>query len=63
MSWNLTNDHGRVVAGPFPSMHDAVEERRTCPYVRLQPAGGGAYDIESGFSALDHEHYRLVETN
>jgi hypothetical protein len=62
MCWSLTNDHGDVVAGPYPTVHDVVAERESCPYVRLHAAAGGAYDIDVGFSASDHDHYRLVET-
>ena len=60
MIWNLTNERGRVVGGPFDSPHDAIEAQRSCPSVRVHPLHADGYEIDAGFSASDHDHYRLT---
>ncbi len=62
MSWTLTDIRGGTVAGPFDSAHDAIDSRRSYPYLRLDKLDDGHYDVDAGFSAQDHERYLLIET-
>ena len=61
MSWALTDERGRAVAEPFASAHAAIDDRRSCPYVRLEKIDDGRYELDAGFSAADHEHFVLVD--
>lgn len=62
MSWTLTDTHGGAVDGPFDRAHDAIAGRRSCRYLRVEKVDAGRYELDAGFSALDHEHFALIET-
>ncbi len=60
MTWLLTDERRRIVAGPYDTPMDAVSDRHD-PYTRIHKLDDGGYDLEAGFSALDHSHLHLIE--
>jgi len=61
MSWTLTDMRGGAVAGPFDSAHEAIDTRRSYPYLRIDRHADGHYDpvqLSQDLRRWFSEHFR-----